>query len=128
MHLLIRKPHLQNDQYLKYVLILSLFLCFFGGNIGNVIYDIYKIEPWCFTLNLYRFNFLLIIITLRDQVKKLITIEGYKIVTLILLNNFIDRILGIVDWSINDFLTIGLVLMQTKLITDKLKLNISTKK
>lgn len=121
------KQHLQtlSLSHLKgkstnFVLIIGIILALFSANIANIIYEKYQIEPWLFTINLLRFDFLLIIFALRTEVKKLISPLWYRIIVYILINNNVDRFFGITDWSWNDYLTIGIILLEY-LIHKKMK-------
>ncbi len=59
------------------------------------------------------FNFTLIFFSLQMEVKKLITITGYRIILYLLINYFIDKYLGLIGWSWNDFITIALVIIES---------------
>ena len=76
-----------------------------------MLHEEYQIEPWLFTINLFRFNFLMLIYTLRIEVKKLIGSMLYRVVVYVLINNFIDRFFGIEGWSWNDYITIMVVVL-----------------
>jgi len=119
-HLQILSQSPLKEKLNKIVLVISIILALFSANIANIIYDNYQIEPWLFTINLLRFDFLLVIFALRTEVKNLIGGMWYRIIVYILINNFIDRYFGITDWSINDYLTIIIVILEY-LIHKKIK-------
>lgn len=119
-HLQILSQNHLKEKLNKLLFIVSLVLALFSGDISNILYENYQVEPWLFTINLLRFDFLLIIVALRTQVKDLIGSIFYRIVVYILINNFIDRIFGILGWSWNDYITIVAVLLEY-LIHKKLK-------
>ena len=104
------QSHLKGEFH-RAIFILCIILAFFSGDIANFLYEKYQIEPWLFTINLLRFDFLLMIFLLRVEVKKLIGPLLYRIVVYILINNFIDRYFGIIGWSWNDYITILVVVL-----------------
>jgi hypothetical protein len=104
--------NLLKEKLNKSIFILSVILALFSGDIANILYESYQIEPWLFTINLLRFDFLLMIFSLRLEVKKYIGSMWYKIIVYILINNFIDRYFGITGWSWNDYITIVAVIIE----------------
>jgi hypothetical protein len=50
--------------------------------------------------------------SLRNEAIRLITKTGYKIILYLLINYFIDKYFGLDGWSWNDFLTIGLLVLE----------------
>ena len=89
----------------RILLIISIILFFSGSYIANYLGKNAD-EAWSNFALILRFIFLIIIISLRQEVKKLIGKIGYRIIVYIILNNFIDRYFGIEEWSLNDTLTI----------------------
>ena len=90
---------LQNhlDNILPYI---SVLLILFSGYIVELCNNID--QKWELMLGLYRLSFLLIVITLKNN----INIYLHKIIISLLLNDFIDRYYNIDYWSWNDTITI----------------------
>lgn len=84
----------------------------FVKNISDFFYYKYNINAYELALDLYRFDFLLVIIALREGVKLLIGNTSYVVLKNLIINNFIDRYFGYNDWSWNDFLTIAITLIE----------------
>jgi hypothetical protein len=69
-------------------------------------------EAWVRYTNFLVFNHLLIFVSLRDYIKKLISSYLYRITVYIIVNNFADRCFGIKDWSWNDTLTVVAIVVE----------------
>ena len=72
----------------------------------------YGYNSWKLGINIYRFDFLLLLITLRNEVKKYIGSYGYRIIIYLLINHFADRYFGIKHWSWNDTLTVVAIVIE----------------
>jgi hypothetical protein len=93
-------------------LVVGVFLICFSSNVADFISEKTKVNSWEIGTNLYRFNFLLLLIALRDEVKLLIGLVGYRIICYLLINHFVDRYLGYNSWSWNDVLTVIIVFVE----------------
>ena len=100
---------------LSRLLLIGCCIIFFSSSyIAN--YNSTVDEAWQRWNFLMYFNFTLMFFSLRNEAKKIITNTGYKIVLYLLINYFIDKYLKLSGWSWNDFLTIGLVLLELAII------------
>jgi len=107
----------------KIALFLSVFLLLFSSQIAN--YNTTVDESWFIWKNIMYFNFTLMFFTLRKEVVKIIGMIGYKIIIYTLLNYFIDQYCGYTDWTWNDFITVGFILLELifkKIKNDKLRI------
>lgn len=80
-------------------------------------------NSWEIGINIYRLDFLLILIALQKEVKRLITIVGYRVITYLLINHFIDKYLGYTDWSYNDAVTLATIELDLMLAFFKEKID-----
>jgi hypothetical protein len=87
-------------------------MIFTTAYMANYIEDNFGYNSWKTGIDILRFNFLLIFISLRDGVKKLIGSLFYRILIYILINNFIDIYFGYTTWSWNDFLTVFVTIIE----------------
>ena len=94
----------------RLLITLAIFTFFFGSYIAN--FGTTEQEAWDMYLNILRFDYLLIILALRDSVKKLIKPLGYKVLVYLLINHFIDKYFGIKSWSWNDALTVVAIVLE----------------
>jgi len=95
----------------KLLLSLSLILFFSASYIANYI-STNANDAWDFFALILRFDFWLLIIALRNEIKNLIGNTTYTIIKWLIINNFIDRYLGYTTWSWNDSITILAVLLE----------------
>lgn len=116
---LIQKVSHRKDLYDKQLLIVVIFIILLGPDFSNHIEETFGYNSWELCLNLYRFDFLLLLIALRDKVKKLISSYGYRIIIYLLVNHFADRYFDIKSWSWNDTLTVAAIAFEY--IFEKLK-------
>ena len=98
---------LLNDQIKNILKYFSFFLILFSGYIVDFIKDVNL--AWKVNLFIYRLVFLILIFVFKKQFNTF----AYKIIIALIINDFIDRSLGITTWSINDTLTIIYILTLT---------------
>lgn len=110
MQYLIQKV-LQLKDLDRLLCIVSLLLFFSSSYIANY-YSVSANTAWKNFAIILRFDFLLILVSLRTEVKKLIGNTWYKIAIYTIINNFIDRYFDIIVWSWNDYLTVIGVLFE----------------
>lgn len=114
---------LQSESFNRNLLIIGILLICFSSQIADLVSIQTKINSWVIGVNLYRFNFLLIIISLRKEAKSLVGKIGYRIIFYILINHFIDRYYGYNSWSWNDAITLATIEIETTILWLKKKKN-----
>jgi hypothetical protein len=97
----------------KILLIIAIISIFTTTYIADFLNYKYNIEPWRFSLNLYRFSYLILFISVREKIKKLIGTIGYRIIVYLLMNHFVDRYFGYTTWSWNDAITLSTIEIDT---------------
>ena len=92
------------------LLILSAIIYVTSSLVAN--HDTTVNEAWARWKYILMFDFILVFIVLRKEVIKLVSIYGYKIILYTLINYYIDNYFGLKGWSLNDFLTIVLIIFE----------------
>lgn len=103
------KEHQQLDLN-RILLVFAIVSFFFSSYIAN--YGTTVNEAWIRWKFIIYLDFTIAYYSLRSEVKKLITYFGYKIVIYLLINYFIDEYFGLKDWSLNDFITIAIIVLE----------------
>ena len=93
----------------RLLLLIAVVLYIFSTEIAN--YGTTVNEAWFRWKNILMFDLTLIVFALRSEIKKLVTKVGFEIIIFILINYFIDQFFGLKGWSWNDYITIGLVVV-----------------
>lgn len=96
----------------RVLLVIALLLYVFSTEIAN--YGTTVNEAWVLWKNILMFDLTLVVFSLRNEVKKLITNFNYKAVFYLLLNYFIDQYFGLQGWSWNDFITVMIIIIEYK--------------
>lgn len=94
----------------KALLSLACLLFFFASYIAN--YHATINEAWANWKYIIYFSFILMFFSLRNEVLRLLTPLGYRVVIYLLINYFIDEYLGLKSWSWNDFVTITILIIE----------------
>jgi hypothetical protein len=98
-------------------LVFAVLLYVFSSKIAN--YHTTVDEAWFRWKLIIMFDIIVIIYSLREEVKKLITCFGYKVIIYGLINYYIDVYNGETGWSYNDYFTI--ILLATEALYAALK-------
>lgn len=69
-------------------------------------------DRWDTMLNLYRLAFLLLVQVARKSLMKIMYNLPHRIIFWLLLNHFYDRMHGETGWSVNDTLTVIMILLE----------------
>lgn len=93
----------------KILLSVGVILILFASYVADYLAVKTGKNSWVIGINIYRLDFLLILVALRDGIKKLISIVGYRVIVYLLINHFIDKYLGYDDWSYNDAITLATI-------------------
>lgn len=101
------------------LLILSAIIYVTSSLVAN--YEATVNEAWLRWKYILMFDFILIFVAVRAEVTKLISVYGYRIILYTLINYYIDDYFGLKDWSWNDRLTIGLILIEALIVIIKNK-------
>lgn len=109
----------ENQQFVlnKIILVFAILLYVFSTEIAN--YQTTVDEAWFRWKNILMFDFTLVIYSLRNEVKNVVSKFGYKIIYIVLLNYFFDQYLGFKGWSWNDYLTVILIGIEAIIATLK---------
>lgn len=105
----------QREEQLKCLNRLLILLSILGVLFGSYVVKYLTKDfdtAWTYYASILIFSFMILFISLREEIKSVISKTLYRIVLYTLINNFIDRYFGVTDWSWNDFITIGMILME----------------
>jgi hypothetical protein len=95
----------------KILISLSIFGVLFGSYVANY-FTKDNDTAWTYYASVLIFSFMLLFVSLRQEIKSVISNTFYRIVLYTLINNFIDRYFGVTDWSWNDYITISMIIME----------------
>jgi uncharacterized membrane protein YfcA len=95
----------------KVLVLLSILGVLFGSYVAKYFTKDFD-TAWTYYASVLIFSFMLLFISLRQEVKSVISKTLYRIVLYTLINNFIDRYFGVTTWSWNDYLTVTMILIE----------------
>jgi hypothetical protein len=95
----------------KILISLSILGVLFGSYVANYFTKDFD-TAWTYYASVLIFSFMLLFISLRQEIKSVISNTFYRIVLYTLINNFIDRYFGVTDWSWNDYITISMIIIE----------------
>ena len=95
----------------KILISLSIFGVLFGSYVANY-FTKDNDTAWTYYASVLIFSFMLLFVSLRQEIKSVISNTFYRIVLYTLINNFIDRYFGVTDWSWNDYITISMIIIE----------------
>jgi len=95
----------------RFLLLFAVVLYVFSTEIAN--YNTTINEAWIRWKYILMFDLILVVFSLRNEVKKLVSNFGFKIIISILINYFIDEYFNLEGWSWNDFLTILFIIIES---------------
>jgi hypothetical protein len=95
----------------KILISLSIFGVLFGSYVANY-FTKDNDTAWTYYASVLIFSFMLLFVSLRQEIKSVISNTFYRIVLYTLINNFIDRYFGVTDWYWNDYITISMIIME----------------
>jgi F0F1-type ATP synthase assembly protein I len=104
----LRESHLEDlNKALRIIsVIISVLLMLFSGYLCDYVYALDDDSAWKLMLNLYRLAFLVLIFTIKNGFIKEIAIG-------LLINHYIDRFYGLKDWTLNDTITLIIIVIRT---------------
>jgi hypothetical protein len=108
-HLLDRVQHIPIPSMDQVLLIVSFVLIIRAGNVADYLMGLTAVNAWEISINIYRSAFLLLIYALRKEIMLLTGPIVFRLMYYLLINHFVDLYLGYRVWSINDTLTVLLV-------------------
>ena len=94
----------------RVLLVFSVLLYLNSQKIAN--YNTTIDEAWFIWKIILMLVLTMLVFSLKSEVVKLVTALGYKIIIYTLINYFIDVYLNEKDWSLNDYLTVSIVVIE----------------
>lgn len=107
-------------------LIFSVSLILFSAYLSDYISEKFNLNSWVVGINIYRFAFLALIFSVKKEIIKLISVNGYRVIFYLLVNHFIDICLNYTTWSENDTITVIMIVVEAIILYLKKKKPITT--